>query len=262
MGYTHHDKISGINGLAVGKKDLEIVVASSTGQLYQSGTAITSTASELNVLDGVTASATELNLIDGSIVGTAVASKAAVLGADKNLDTIAIADGGLKLGAGAGTAVTATAAELNLIDGSIAGTSVISKALVLGTNKNVDVLAVADLKLGSGAGTSVAPTAAQINLLAQGVAAGYKIARGTLTPATASDTVATGLTTVVAAVASLRGAPSLTHMFNAADIGNQAGTPAAGSILIKSYKPTGAADVTPIAATTPWVAVDWIAIGT
>ena len=78
-------------------------------------------------------------MIDGSIVGTAVASKAAVLGADKNLDTIAIADGGLKLGAGAGTAVTATAAELNLIDGSIAGTSVISKALVLGTNKNVDV---------------------------------------------------------------------------------------------------------------------------
>jgi len=224
MGITHFDGISSkTQGYSTGKAGSEVQAIGPTGQLYQSGAAVTSTAAELNALDGITATVAELNILDG---------------------------------------VTATSAELNLIDGSVAGTAVISKALVLGTNKNVDVLAVADLKLGSGAGTSVAPTAAQINLLAQGVAAGYKIARGTLTPATASDTVATGLTTVVAAVASLRGAPSLTHMFNAADIGNQAGIPAAGSILIKSYKPTGAADVTPIAATTPWVAVDWIAIGT
>ena len=110
-------------------------------------------------------------------------------------------------------------------------------------------------------GISITPTAAQINLLTQGVAAGYKIARGTLTQISASDTVVTGLATVVAAVASLKGAPSLTHMFVAADIGTQAGAPAAGSILIKSYKPTGAADVTPLAATTPCSAVDWIAIG-
>lgn len=158
--------------------------------------------------------------------------------------------------------ITASAAEINKLAGVVAGTATASKAAVLGTNKNLDVLAVADLKLGAGAGTSITPTAAQINLLAQGVAAGYKIARGTLTPVSASDTVVTGLATVVAAVASLKGAPSLTHMFVAADIGNQAGAPAAGSILIKSYKPTGAADVTPIAATTPWSAVDWIAIGT
>ena len=102
----------------------------------------------------------------------------------------------------------------------------------------------------------------QLNLAVAGVAAGYKVARGTITPTTGSDTVVTGLATVVAAVASLKGAPSLTHMFVAADIGNQAGAPAAGSIIIKSYKPTGAADVTPIAATTPWSAVDWVCIGT
>lgn len=93
-------------------------------------------------------------------------------------------------------------------------------------------------------------------------AAGYKIARGTVTPTSGSHTVATGLTTVVAAVASLKGAPTLTHMLVAADIGNQSGAPAAGSILIKSYKPTSSSDVTPIAATTPWGAVDWIAVGT
>lgn len=108
----------------------------------------------------------------------------------------------------------------------------------------------------------ITPTAAQINLLTQGIAAGYKIARGTITPVSGQDTVVTGLATVVAAVASLKGAPTLTCMFVAADIGNQAGSPAAGSIYIKSYKPTATGDVTPIASTTPWSAIDWIAIGT
>lgn len=248
-GITHFNKVSGINGLYSGKNGSEVQNTDAAGNLYQLGTQVTS-------------SAAELNLLDGSIAGTAVASKAAVLGANKNLDVLVIADGGLSLGAAAGTAITSTAAELNLLDGSVAGTAVASKALALGADKNVDVLAVADLKLGAGAGTSITPTAAQINLLTQGVAAGYKIARGTLTPVSASDTVVTGLATVVAAVASLKGAPTLTHMFVAADIGDQAGAPAAGSILIKSYKPTGAADVTPLAATTPWSAVDWIAIGT
>lgn len=113
----------------------------------------------------VTSTAAELNLIDGSVAGTAVASKALVLGANKNVDILAVADGGLSLGAGAGTAITSTAAELNLIDGSIAGTTVASKALVVGANKEVDTLAIADsgLKLGSGAGTAVDTTAAELN---------------------------------------------------------------------------------------------------
>lgn len=116
-------------------------------------------------LDLATATSDEINLIDGSIAGTAVASKALVLGANKNVDTIVIADGGLKLGSGAGTAVSSTAAELNFNDGSVAGTAVASKTLVLGANKNVDTLAVADggLKLGAGAGTAVNATAAEIN---------------------------------------------------------------------------------------------------
>lgn len=64
-------------------------------------------------VNATTASAAELNNLDGPVAGTAMASKAAVLGANTNLDTLAIADGGLRLGAGAGTAITATAAELN-----------------------------------------------------------------------------------------------------------------------------------------------------
>lgn len=68
----------------------------------------------------VTSSAAELNYIDITAAGTAQASKAAVLGANKNLDTLVIADSGLKLGSGAGTAVTATAAELNQNDDACA----------------------------------------------------------------------------------------------------------------------------------------------
>lgn len=75
-----------------------------------------------------------------------------------------------------GTEVTANAAELNLLDGSVAGTAVASKALALGANKNVDVLAVADLKLGAGAGTSVTATAAELNKLA---GSGTVVASGT-----------------------------------------------------------------------------------
>ena len=115
----------------------------------------------------VTSSAAELNFNDGSLAGTAVASKTLVLGTNKNVDILAIADGGLKLGAGAGTAVTATAAELNLIDGSIAGTTVASKALVVGANKETDVLAlpVSGLKIGAGAGTAVSASAAELNTM-------------------------------------------------------------------------------------------------
>jgi len=122
--------------------------------------------------------------------------------------------------------------------------------------------AVTNVKVAAGAAIAGSKIAPDVTKTIIGVAAGYKIARGTHTPTTGSDTVVTGLSTVVAAVASLKGAPTLTHMLVAADIGNQAGAPAAGSIYIKSYKPTTSTDVTPTTATTPWGAVDWIAIGT
>ena len=72
-----------------------------TDKLAINGTAVTSTAAELNILDGVTSTAAELNILDG------VTSTAAELN---------ILDG-----------VTATASELNLLDG---GTSVGSSITV------------------------------------------------------------------------------------------------------------------------------------
>ena len=70
---------------------------------------VTSTTAELNILDGVTSTASELNLVDGSSAGTIVNSKAVVYGAsgEVNATTLQIA----------GTSVTSTAAELNILDG-------------------------------------------------------------------------------------------------------------------------------------------------
>ena len=49
------------------------------------GTAITSTAEELNILDGVTASAADINLIDGITNGTVIASKAIITDSNKDI---------------------------------------------------------------------------------------------------------------------------------------------------------------------------------
>ena len=101
--------------------DTEIQLAATTvdlngnldvsGSLTLGGTAITSTATELNILDGVTSTAAELNILDGVTSTTA---------------ELNILDG-----------VTSTASELNLLDGSTAGTVVASKAVVADSNKDV-----------------------------------------------------------------------------------------------------------------------------
>ena len=74
-------------------------------------TAVTSTAAELNILDGVTATASELNILDGVTSTTA---------------ELNILDG-----------VTSTASELNLVDGITAGTVSASKAVIADSNKDV-----------------------------------------------------------------------------------------------------------------------------
>lgn len=130
---------------------------------------ITSSAAELNILDGCTATYTNLNTTAVTTAGTAEASKVALLGANKNLDTLVIADSGLKLGSGAGTAVTATAAQLNRTAVTTPGTAEASKAAILGTDKNLDTLRIAKDGLLIDA-TAVTTTAAELNTL-DGVAA-------------------------------------------------------------------------------------------
>ena len=60
MGYTHFDKVSGINGIGVGKKGAEKQIADADGHLYQGETEITATGAELNLLAGCGLSALQL----------------------------------------------------------------------------------------------------------------------------------------------------------------------------------------------------------
>ena len=88
-----------------------------------------------------------------------------------------------------------------------------------------------------------------------------KFARGQLTSVTGADTVVTGLATVVAVVASLESDPTDNPFIITAQIGDQAGAPVAGSIIIKTWQNTAGTDPTPAAATTFGKKVNWIAIG-
>ena len=130
---------------------------------------VTSTAAELNILDGVTATSTELNYLDIETLGTSQNSKVVTqsssgvvtIGATDGNQIIDIAshdllDGGLKL---AGTLVTSSASEINLLDGSSAGTIVNSKAVVYGSSGEVNATT---LQIG---GTSITSSATELNIL-------------------------------------------------------------------------------------------------
>lgn len=225
---------------------------------FKIGTDIISpSASELAAIDGLTASSAELNLIDGSIAGTAVASKAAALGANKELDEVhAVA---LYTGAGAGTLITPTAAEINKLAGVAGGTVTASKVVVAGTSKELDEVHAVALYTGAGAGTLISPTAAQINLLAQGVGVLYKIARSAAPVALdgANPTsVAHGLTTCLSATVQLVGSAApgvgtseLTCVINGANID------------VYGWKVTSSVDNTLIASTGTET-FNWFAVGT
>ena len=106
--------------------------------LSLNGTTVTSTAAELNILDGVTSTATELNLLDG--VTSTTAELNILDGVTSTAAELNILDG-----------VTSTTAELNALDGITAvvgelnaldlgstavGTAIASKAVVLDSNKD------------------------------------------------------------------------------------------------------------------------------
>ena len=126
---------------------------------------VTATASELNILDGVTSTATELNLVDGSSAGTIVNSKAVVYGSsgEVNATTLQIA----------GTAITSTASELNILDGVTATASELNiMDGVTATTAELNILdgvtaTASELNILDG----VTSTAAELNLV-DGITAG------------------------------------------------------------------------------------------
>ena len=109
-------------------KDLYIDGTAYVDAINFNGTAITSTAAELNIMDGVTSTASELNILDGVTSTTA---------------ELNILDG-----------VTSTAAELNLLDGVTATTTELN--LIDGVTATTDELNILD---------GVTSTAAELNAL-------------------------------------------------------------------------------------------------
>ena len=65
--------------------DVDVDGTLETDALSINGTSVSSTAAELNILDGVTSTTAELNLLDGSTAGTVVASKAVVVDSNKDI---------------------------------------------------------------------------------------------------------------------------------------------------------------------------------
>ena len=105
-------------------KDLYIDGVAYLDAINFNGTAITSTAAELNILDGVTSTATELNILDG--VTSTTAELNILDGVTSTASELNILDG-----------VTATTAELNLTDGgSTVGTTAVAGGDGLLTNDN------------------------------------------------------------------------------------------------------------------------------
>lgn len=94
------------------------------------------------------------------------------------------------------------------------------------------------------------------------IAAGYKLARGQSTTVAASDTIASGLATVVAVVCSYDTDVADANSWVTCSIGDQAGTPVAGSFLLKTWQNTSGNDPTPAAAGSFSKKVNWIAVGT
>ena len=108
--------------------------------------AVDSTAAELNILDGVTSTTAELNLVDGSSAGTIVNSKAVIYGSsgEVNATTLQIA----------GTAITSTAAELNILDG-VTSTATELNVMDGDTSATSTTLADADRLVTNDAGTMI-----------------------------------------------------------------------------------------------------------
>ena len=133
---------SGFGSIDVGSSSITTTGAISGGSVTVGDAALNE--AELEILDGATVTTAELNLLDGTVAGTVVASK--VLAVDANKDIASFRnitltgeldagsldvsgnvdiDGTLETDALSidGTAVTSTAAELNILDGVTATTA-------------------------------------------------------------------------------------------------------------------------------------------
>jgi len=130
--------ITGNTTFADGSFNFNVASHDGTNGLALAGTVVTSTAAELNILDGVTATTAELNIMDG--VTSTTAELNILDGVTSTAAELNILDGVTSTAAELNTldGITAVVGELNALDlGSTAiGTAIASKAVVLDSNKD------------------------------------------------------------------------------------------------------------------------------
>ena len=136
--------------------DVDVDGTLETDALSINGTTVTSTAAELNILDGVTSTASELNILDG--VTSTTAELNILDGVTSTTAELNILDG-----------VTSTAAELNIMDGNTSASSttlVDADRVVTNDNGTMKQVALSDVKtyLSSAGFTTDDPTALAIAL--------------------------------------------------------------------------------------------------
>lgn len=129
-------------------------------------------------------------------------------------------------------------------------------AEIRGTTINIG--AGATLKAG---GSAVGLTGTALANVVGSPTNGRRYVAGQITTTTATDTVVTGLTTVEACGGTYDTDPADANFLVSVTKGDQAGAPAAGSIIVKSWKTDGT-DPTPTAATSLSKVVSWWAWGT
>lgn len=106
----------------------------------------------------ITSTAAELNLLDGSVQGTPVANTAVIADSNQNIGIVKTT--GLHIGtSGLETEVTSTAAELSLLDGTSPETVVPGKALIYGSSGEVNAT---KLKI---SGLQIESSVSELNLL-------------------------------------------------------------------------------------------------
>ena len=195
-----------------------VEIGTNPTSLSINGTAITATAAELNILDGVTSTAAELNILDGVTSTTAelnildgVTATTAELnfvdGVTSNIQTQLDAKGTGTVSSLSDLSVTATAAELNIMDGVTATTAELN--IMDGVTSTTAELNILD---------GVTSTAAELNILdgVTSTTAELNILDG-VTATTAELNILDGVTSTAAELNILDGVTSTTAELNILD---------------------------------------------
>jgi hypothetical protein len=207
------------------------------------GTAITSTAAELNILDGVTSTAAELNLVDGSSAGTIVNSKALVYGSAGQVNATTLQIAGVSVLAAAtplpgtygGTGVNNGSKTLTISGNTTIGSSTHTVAFVTTANTSVTLPTTGTLATLSGSEALTGKTYNGLTLTA--ATTGFTVAGGTtsktltvsetltLTSATAGNSlnIGTGGTLGSNAFTSTSFQPLATNLTSIGNLANSAG---------------------------------------